>query len=121
MKHGFLGALMALLVAVCSGAAAGFGTPAAPQEIARESLDLLKTMARRSTTAHTYVGTCVTAIAHAKRYEDRSDVVTAKLESIWAEAAGRCRGLASRVCATPALEAPRDACNRIRAFDPVLQ
>jgi len=116
MKQRSLGGLVVLLGVVCGGALAGFGASAPAQEVARESLDLLKTMARRSSTAHTYVGVCVTAIARAKRYEDRGDAVAATLRAIWAEAAGHCRGMAGTVCDTPALQAPREACDRIRAF-----
>ena len=108
-----------VLVALCGAAFAGFGSGAAPEEVARESLDLLKEMGHRSSTAHTYIGTCVTAIAHAKRFEARKDAPSASVHEAWTQAAGRCRGMATTVCELSALEAPRDACNRIRAFDPL--
>jgi hypothetical protein len=108
------------LLALCGGAFAGFGSGAPAQEVARESLELLKTMAPRSSTAHTYIGTCVTAIAHAKRMETRKDTAGSSLQAIWVQAAGRCRGMANTVCDLSALEAPREACNRIRGFEPVV-
>ncbi|MEJ8838922.1 hypothetical protein [Ramlibacter sp. AN1133] len=106
------------LLALCGAAFAGFGSGAPAQEVARESLDLLKAMGHRSSTAHTYVGTCVTAIAHAKRYEVRKDAPNASIRAVWVQAAGHCRGMANTVCDLSALQAPREACNRIRAFEP---
>ena len=108
------------LLALCGAASAGFGTGAPAQEVARESLDLLKAMGPRSSTAHTYIGTCVTAIAHAKRLESRKDTVDATLQAVWLKAAGSCRGMANTVCDLSALEAPREACNRIRGFEPIV-
>jgi hypothetical protein len=95
------------LLALCGAAFAGFGNGAPAQEVARESLDLLKVMGHRSSTAHTYIGSCVTAIAHAKRLETRKDVESASLKAVWTHAAGRCRGMANTVCNLSALEAPR--------------
>jgi len=112
--------LPTLLVLAGGAAFAGFGNAAPPQEVARQSLDLLKTMGPRSATAHTYIGTCVTAIAHAKRLEGRKATEAAALDAVWMQAAGRCRGMASTVCSLTALEAPREACNRIRAFEPLV-
>jgi hypothetical protein len=109
------------LLALCGAAFAGFGSAAPAQELARESLDLLKVMGPRSTTAHTYIGTCITAIAEAKRLEGRKDMERASLHAVWLQAAGRCRGMASTVCDLSALEAPRAACRRIRGFEPVTQ
>jgi hypothetical protein len=106
------------LIAVCSAAFAGFGSGAPAQEVARESLDLLKAMSHRSATARTYIGTCVTAIAHAKRFEGRKDSQDGAVHAVWIQAAGNCRGMANTVCDLSALEAPREACNRIRAFEP---
>ena len=108
-----------LLVALCGAAFAGFGSGAPAEEVARESLDLLKAMGHRSSTAHTYVGSCVTAIAVAKRFEARRDAPSASVHAVWIQTAGRCRGMANTVCELSANEAPRDACSRIRAFDPL--
>lgn len=110
----------ALLAALCGGAMAALGARVPPQEVARESLDLLKAMSGRSATSHNYVASCVTAIAAAKRREQRKDATKVAVRDSWAHAAGQCRGMANTVCDVWALEAPREACNRIRAFDPVL-
>lgn len=121
MKQWYWVAPAVALVAVCGGGAlAAFGSRAPAQEIARESLDLLKAMRARTATAHAYVASCVTAIAVAKRQEGRKDVPPASVEGTWTEAAGRCRGLANTLCNAWATEAPREACNRIRSFDPLL-
>jgi hypothetical protein len=109
-----------LLAALCSAAMAAFGARAPAQEVARESLDLLKAMSVRSATSHNYVASCVTAIAAAKRREQRKDANRTSVQHTWAHAAGQCRGMANTVCDVWALEAPRDACSRIRSFDPVL-
>jgi hypothetical protein len=106
------------LVALCGAAFAGFGNGAPPEEVARESLDLLKVMGHRSSTAHTYIGTCVTAIASAKRLDARKGS-SKSVHVLWEHAASRCRGMANTVCDLSAVEAPRDACNRIRAFAPL--
>jgi hypothetical protein len=116
LKKTLWGALA--LVALCGAAFAGFGSGAPPEEVARESLDLLKAMGHRSSTAHTYVGTCVTAIASAKRLEARRGS-TKSVHVLWERAASRCRGMANTVCELSAAEAPREACNRIRAFAPL--
>jgi hypothetical protein len=113
MKHWYLSGVVLLLVIVCGGALAAFVNRAPSQEMARESLDLLKAMAHRSATAHTYIGACLTAIASAKRLEGRKDVLTASVEQSWDEAAARCRGLASAICEQPAVQAPQEACSRI--------
>jgi hypothetical protein len=107
------------LIALCGAAFAGFGSGAPAEEVARESLDLLKAMGNRSSTAHTSIGVCVTAIAHAKRVEGRKGAPSASVHAVWVQAAGRCRGMANTVCDLSALEAPREACGRIRAFDPL--
>jgi hypothetical protein len=112
MKHWSLGALVLLLVVLCGGAVA-FVSRAPAEEVARESLDLLKAMAYRSPTAHTYIGACLTAIASAKRVEGRKGVLTAAVERSWGEAAARCQGLAKAICEQPAVQAPHEACNRI--------
>jgi hypothetical protein len=104
--------------ALCGGAVAAFGSRPPAQEVARESLDLLKAMSMRS--SHAYVASCVTAIAAAKRHELRKDANTASVRETWTHAAGQCRGLATTVCDVWALEAPRDACSRIRAYPSVL-
>jgi hypothetical protein len=108
------------LVVLCSAAFAGFGTGAPAQEVARESLDLLKSMGPRNATAHTYLSACVTAIAQAKRVEGRRDAGGMSIHRVWTEAAGRCRGMANAVCDVAPLEAPHAACNRIRGFEPVM-
>jgi len=108
------------LLALAGAAFAGFGTAAPAQEVARESLEFLKVMGTHNATAHTSVGTCVTAIAHAKRLEGRKGLTSAALEAVWLQAAGTCRGLANTVCDLPAVDAPREACHRIRAFEPLL-
>ena len=71
-------------------------------------------------TAQAYVASCVTAIAVAKRHEGRKNVSPTSVDGTWTEAAGRCRGLANTLCNAAALDAPREACNRIRSFDPLL-
>jgi hypothetical protein len=118
MKRWLLAVLV--LVAVCGGAFAAFGSRGPLQEIARESLDLLKAMGSRSPVAHAYVASCVTAIAAAKRHEDRRDASEASLHGVWTHAAGSCRGMADAVCEALTLEAPREACSRIRAAAPLL-
>ena len=120
MKQWYLAAPVLGLVAVCGGAMASLASRAPAQEIARESLDLLKAMRVHSATAQTYVGSCVTAIAAAKRHEVRKDATPAAVRGTWTAAAGRCRGMASTVCDVWGAVAPREACNRIRAFDPRL-
>ena len=120
MKQWYLAAPVLGLVAVCGGALASFGSRAPAQEVARESLDLLKTMRARSATAQSYVASCVTAIAAAQRQAVRKDSSPAVIHGTWNEAAGRCRGMANTVCEVWALEAPREACNRIRSFEPVM-
>ena len=107
------------LLALCGAAYAGFASGAPAQEVARESLDLLKAMGHRSSTAHTYIGVCITAIAHAKRLEGRKDEPDATIRAMWMQAAGSCRGMANTVCDLSSLEAPREACNRIRGFEAV--
>lgn len=108
------------LVALGGAAFAGFGAGAPPEDVARESLDLLKAMRQHSALAETYLAGCVTAIAYAKRLETRKEAGTELVRSVWLETAGRCRGMANAVCDASALQAPHEACNRIRAFDPVL-
>ena len=108
------------LVSLSGAAAVGFGSGAPAEEVARESLDLLKEMGNRSSTAHTYIGTCVTAIAHAKRYEVRKDAPNASIRAVWVQAAGHCRSMAATVCDLSSLQAPREACSRIRGFAPEL-
>jgi len=121
MKQWYLAAPLVALVAVGGGGAlASFGSRAPAQEIARESLDLLKAMRGRTATAQAYVASCVTAIAVAKRHEGRKNVSPTSVDGTWTEAAGRCRGLANTLCNAAALDAPREACNRIRSFDPLL-
>ena len=120
MKQWYLAAPLLGLVAVCGGALASFGSRAPAQEVARESLDLLKVMRGRSPTAHSYVASCITAIAEAQRLELRKDVPPASVQGTWSAAAGRCRGMATTLCNVWALEAPRDACNRIRSFEPLM-
>jgi hypothetical protein len=107
-----------VLAALCGGAMAAFGGRPPAQEVARESLDLLKAMSMRS--SHSYVASCVTAIAAAKRRELRKDATKASVQETWMHAAGQCRGLANTVCDMWAVEAPREACNRIRAYQSVL-
>ena len=106
------------VLALCGATYAGFGSAAPAEEVARESLDLLKAMGDRSTAAHTYIGTCVTAIARAKRIEGRKDMPGASIQAIWVQAADNCRGMASTVCELSVVEAPQEACSRIRAFTP---
>src|SRR5215510_10511611 len=104
MKRWSWGGLVFLLIAVCGGALAGFGNPAPVQEVARESLDLLKAMGPSSPAARNYVGACVTAIAHAKRLEDRNEAPSSTVRVTWLQAAGRCRGMANTVCDAAPLE-----------------
>lgn len=108
------------IVALGGAVFTGFGSGAPAQQVAGESLDLLKAMGQRSAAAHGYIAACVTAIAYAKRFEGRKDATTATVDGVWVQAAGRCRGMANTVCDAAALEAPREACNRIRAFEPVV-
>jgi len=107
-----------VLAALCGGGVAAFGSRPPAQEVARESLDLLKLMSLRS--SQRYVASCVTAIAAAKRYELRKDVTPGSVGQTWTHAAGECRGLANTVCDVWAREAPRETCDRIRAYQPVL-
>jgi hypothetical protein len=116
MKKIVSGALV--LAALCGGAVAAFGNRPPAQEVARESLDLLKQMSMRS--SQRYVASCVTAIAAAKRHELRNEATKASVGQTWTHAAGECRGLANTVCDVWASEAPREACDRIRAYQSVL-
>jgi hypothetical protein len=120
MKQWFVGLPVVGLLAVCGGALASFGSPAPAQEVARESLDLLKAMRAHSATAQSYVASCITAIAVAKRQEVRKNASPANVQGTWTAAAGRCRGLASTVCEVWAQQAPREACMRIRSFERLL-
>jgi len=106
-----------LLVVACGGAVAAFASRAPAEQVAWESLDLLKAMGSRSATAHTYIASCVTAIAAAKRLEDRKDAGSAAVHGSWTRAAGYCRTLANAVCDLRPQDAPAPACNRVRGFE----
>lgn len=113
--------LSAVLPVVLSGAAlADFDQRTSPKEVSRESLELLKAMSGGSSAARTYTGTCVTAIAVAKRLESREPSALADVRDAWWKAAGQCRGMANTVCDHSVLAAPREACNRIRAYQAVM-
>jgi hypothetical protein len=118
MKRMFLSAVVPVMLS--GGACAEPHRGALAQEVARESLDLLKEMAVTTPTARTYLGTCVTAIARAKRLEAREDSLPDVIDGSWRQAAGQCRGMANVVCDVEALEAPRPACNRIRAYQSLM-
>ena len=108
------------LIALAGAAFAGFGDEAPAHEVAGESLDLLKAMRPYSALAQAALPACVTAIAQVKRLETRKDAPEASIHAAWVHAAGRCRSMAAAVCEAAALQAPRDACRRVRTHERAL-